>query len=91
MAQHFAAKRLPVLTVLRCMKVISAAAGLGEGVKDLLVSLVFEDEEALTQFLDSGWLSANRRARAVKGVANANADTAELLKEAIIIGEISRL
>ena len=53
------------------MKVILAGTGLGEGVKGLSLSLVFEDEGALTQFLDSGWLSGNRRARAVETVAHA--------------------
>src|SRR6201988_1589811 len=37
------------------MKMISAGAGLGLGVKDYRVIFVFENDKALSQFLDSGW------------------------------------
>src|SRR2546429_4678181 len=37
------------------MKMISAGAGLGVGVKDYRVIFVFENDKALAQFLDSGW------------------------------------
>jgi len=37
------------------VKMVSAGAGLGIGVKDYRVIFVFTDEKALTQFLDSGW------------------------------------
>ena len=37
------------------MKMISAGAGLGIGVKDYRVIFVFENEKALGHFLDSGW------------------------------------
>ena len=37
------------------MKMISGGAGLGFGVKDYRVVFVFETEQALTKFLDSGW------------------------------------
>ena len=37
------------------MKMISAGAGLGIGVKDYRVIFVFENEKALGQFMDSGW------------------------------------
>jgi lipid-binding SYLF domain-containing protein len=37
------------------MKMVSAGGGLGVGVKDYRVILVFADDKALTQFLDSGW------------------------------------
>src|SRR5580765_6626932 len=37
------------------MKMISAGAGLGVGVKDYRVIFVFANEKAFTQFLDSGW------------------------------------
>ena len=37
------------------MKMISAGAGLGVGVKDYRVIFVFENEKALGQFLNSGW------------------------------------
>ena len=53
------------------MTVISPGTGQGEGVKGLSMSLVFEDQEALTQLLHSGWIGAIRGARTVEGVANA--------------------
>jgi lipid-binding SYLF domain-containing protein len=37
------------------MKMISAGAGLGVGVKDYRVIFAFETEQALKKFLDSGW------------------------------------
>ena len=37
------------------MKMISAGAGLGIGVKDYRVIFVFETEPALAKFVDSGW------------------------------------
>jgi lipid-binding SYLF domain-containing protein len=37
------------------MKMISAGAGLGAGVKDYRVVFVFENKEAFSRFLDSGW------------------------------------
>ncbi len=37
------------------MKMISAGAGLGVGVKDYRVIFVFENDKALSQFLNSGW------------------------------------
>ncbi|MFN8006102.1 MAG: YSC84-related protein [Terriglobia bacterium] len=37
------------------MKMISAGAGLGVGIKDYRVVFVFENDKALAQFLNSGW------------------------------------
>jgi lipid-binding SYLF domain-containing protein len=37
------------------MKMISAGAGLGVGVKDYRVVFVFENQNALQHFIDSGW------------------------------------
>lgn len=37
------------------MKMVSAGAGLGLGVKDYRVIFVFENDNALDHFLDSGW------------------------------------
>jgi lipid-binding SYLF domain-containing protein len=37
------------------MKMVSAGAGLGVGVKDYRVVFVFENDKALAHFLDSGW------------------------------------
>ena len=47
------------------MKMISAGAGLGMGVKDYRVIFAFENQEALTKFLNSGWecWSGSRRCR----------------------------
>jgi lipid-binding SYLF domain-containing protein len=51
------------------MKMISAGAGLGLGVKDYRVIFVFETEPALAKFLDSGWageMQADAAAKAGK-------------------------
>src|SRR5206468_3948913 len=40
------------------MKMISAGAGLGVGVKDYRVIFVFQNDKALAQFLDSGWAAS---------------------------------
>ena len=54
------------------MKMISAGAGLGVGVKDYRVIFVFENDKALTQFLDSGWSgSAHTDAAAKAGKSGA--------------------
>jgi lipid-binding SYLF domain-containing protein len=54
------------------MKMISAGAGLGVGVKDYRVIFVFENDKALTQFLDSGWSgSAQTDAAAKAGKSSA--------------------
>ena len=43
------------------MKMVSAGAGLGVGVKDYRVIFVFGNDEAFTKFLDSGWFEASGR------------------------------
>jgi lipid-binding SYLF domain-containing protein len=48
------------------MKMVSAGAGLGIGVKDYRVILVFADEKALTRFLDSGWSGSAQTDAAAK-------------------------
>jgi lipid-binding SYLF domain-containing protein len=48
------------------MKMISAGAGLGLGVKDYRVIFVFENNKALTQFLDSGWSGSAQTDAAAK-------------------------
>ena len=48
------------------MKMASAGAGLGIGVKDYVVVFVFENEKALTQFLDSGWSGSGQADAAAK-------------------------
>ena len=37
------------------MKVTSIGGGLGAGIKDLQALLIFNDQEALRKFIDSGW------------------------------------
>lgn len=48
------------------MKMISAGAGLGLGVKDYRVVFVFETEKALNKFLDSGWAGSAEADAAAK-------------------------
>jgi lipid-binding SYLF domain-containing protein len=48
------------------MKMISAGAGLGLGVKDYRVIFVFENDKALEQFLDSGWSGSAQTDAAAK-------------------------
>ena len=48
------------------MKMISAGAGLGIGVKDYRVVFVFESGNALSQFLDSGWSGSAQTDAAAK-------------------------
>jgi lipid-binding SYLF domain-containing protein len=48
------------------MKMVSAGAGLGVGVKDYRVIFVFESNNALTQFLDSGWSGSAQTDAAAK-------------------------
>jgi lipid-binding SYLF domain-containing protein len=48
------------------MKMISAGAGLGIGVKDYRVIFVFENDDALAHFLDSGWSGSGQADAAAK-------------------------
>jgi len=48
------------------MKMISAGAGLGIGVKDYRVVFVFETEKALAQFVNSGWEAETQADAAAK-------------------------
>jgi len=48
------------------MKMISAGAGLGIGVKDYRVIFIFENNNALTRFLDSGWSGSAQADAAAK-------------------------
>jgi lipid-binding SYLF domain-containing protein len=48
------------------MKMISAGAGLGVGVKDFRVIFVFETDKAFNQFLDSGWSGSGQADAAAK-------------------------
>lgn len=48
------------------MKMVSAGAGLGLGVKDYRVVFVFENDEAFNRFLDSGWSGSAQADAAAK-------------------------
>jgi lipid-binding SYLF domain-containing protein len=48
------------------MKMISAGAGFGMGVKDYRVVFIFETEQALKHFLDSGWSGSGQADAAAK-------------------------
>jgi len=48
------------------MKMISVGAGLGLGVKDYRVIFVFETEDALTRFINSGWDASGQADAAAK-------------------------
>ena len=48
------------------MKMISAGAGLGIGVKDYRVVFVFATDKAFTEFLDSGWSGSAQADAAAK-------------------------
>src|SRR4051812_19957420 len=48
------------------MKMISAGAGLGVGVKDYRVIFVFQNDKSLAQFLDSGWSASGQTDAAAK-------------------------
>jgi len=48
------------------MKMISAGAGLGVGVKDYRVIFVFETPAALAKFMDSGWAGETQADAAAK-------------------------
>jgi lipid-binding SYLF domain-containing protein len=48
------------------MKMMSAGAGFGVGVKDYRVIFVFENDKALAQFLDSGWSGSAQTDAAAK-------------------------
>jgi len=48
------------------MKMISAGAGIGLGVKDYRVIFVFQNDEALSRFLNSGWSGSAQTDAAAK-------------------------
>ena len=48
------------------MKMISAGAGLGIGIKGYRVVFAFENDEALARFLDSGWSGSGQADAAAK-------------------------
>jgi lipid-binding SYLF domain-containing protein len=48
------------------MKMLSAGAGLGMGVKDYRVIFIFENDKAMAQFLNSGWSGSGQADAAAK-------------------------
>ena len=48
------------------MKMVSAGAGVGVGVKDYRLIFVFENDKALSTFLDSGWSGSGQADAAAK-------------------------
>ncbi|HEX8818081.1 MAG TPA: YSC84-related protein [Terriglobales bacterium] len=48
------------------MKMLSAGAGLGLGIKDYRVVFVFENDKALSEFLNSGWSGSAQTDAAAK-------------------------
>jgi lipid-binding SYLF domain-containing protein len=48
------------------MKMVSAGAGLGVGVKDYRVIFVFQSDQALKRFIDSGWSGSAQTDAAAK-------------------------
>ena len=55
------------------MKMYSAGAGLGAGVKDSRIIFVFETPQALTQFTESGWEAGAQADAAAKAGTNGGA------------------
>jgi lipid-binding SYLF domain-containing protein len=55
------------------MKMVSAGAGVGLGVKDYRVIFVFENEQALSQFLESGWSGSGQADAAAKAGSSGDA------------------
>jgi lipid-binding SYLF domain-containing protein len=60
------------------MKMISAGAGLGLGVKDYRVIFVFESEKAFKEFLDSGWSGSAQADAAAKAGEKGGAESGAL-------------
>ena len=60
------------------MKMVSAGAGGGLGVKDYRVIFVFENDQALSQFLDSGWSGSAQADAAAKAGDKGSAQSGAL-------------
>ena len=57
------------------MKMVSAGAGLGVGVKDYRVVFVFKTEKAFKEFLDSGWSGSAQADAAAKAGEKGGAES----------------
>jgi lipid-binding SYLF domain-containing protein len=60
------------------MKMVSAGAGLGVGVKDYRVIFVFGSDKAFTEFLDSGWSGSAQADAAAKAGDKGSAESGAL-------------
>jgi len=60
------------------MKMVSAGAGIGLGVKDYRVIFVFESEKAFKEFLDSGWSGSAQADAAAKAGDKGSAESGAL-------------
>ena len=60
------------------MKMVSAGAGLGVGVKDYRVVFVFKAEKAFKEFLDSGWSGSAQADAAAKAGEKGGAESGAL-------------
>jgi lipid-binding SYLF domain-containing protein len=73
------------------MKMISAGAGLGMGVKDYRVIFIFENDQCLAKFLDSGWIgSAEADAAAKTNKSGAAYSGATMLSPGVWVYEITK-
>ena len=63
------------------MKMISAGAGLGMGIKNYRVVFVFEDDSALSHFLDSGWSGSGQADAAAKTSTSGGAHSGAVMVE----------
>jgi lipid-binding SYLF domain-containing protein len=63
------------------MKMISAGAGLGMGVKNYRVVFAFENDSAMTRFLDSGWSGSGQADAAAKTSDSGGAYSGAVLVE----------
>jgi lipid-binding SYLF domain-containing protein len=73
------------------MKMVSAGAGLGLGVKDYRVIFVFQEEAAYTHFLDSGWSgSAQSDAAAKVGKSGSAYSGAAELAPGVLVYQITK-
>jgi lipid-binding SYLF domain-containing protein len=73
------------------MKMVSAGAGLGLGVKNYRVIFVFENDKAFSNFLDSGWSgSAQTDAAAKAGDKGGAFSGAEEMGEGVWVYQITK-
>ena len=73
------------------MKMMSVGAGLGAGVKDSRVIFAFENEQALAQFVDSGWEgSAQADAAAKTGTSGGAYSGATMLGPGVWVYQITK-